>query len=99
MTGDIVCVLFGGKTPCCLRQADDRYILVGECYVHGLVNGEAIQFMDKGALNEKVLYPIWSTAETLVVVVTSSEDYGLFNFVLQAIRLGHSDEVILLGNE
>lgn len=40
--GDIVCVLFGGKTPFGLRPwADGQYLLVGEAYVHGLMKGEA----------------------------------------------------------
>jgi hypothetical protein len=46
--GDIVCVLFGGKTPFCLRPwTDGQYLLVGECYVHGLMKGEA-EFLDLG---------------------------------------------------
>ncbi|KAF2722920.1 hypothetical protein K431DRAFT_283428 [Polychaeton citri CBS 116435] len=40
--GDVICVLFGGKLPFCLRPCGSRYLLVGECYVHGLMNGEAM---------------------------------------------------------
>lgn len=50
---DIVCVLFGGKMPFCLRLWGDRHLLVGECYAHGLMNGEAIGPMDRQALKEK----------------------------------------------
>ena len=50
---DIVCVLFGGKMPFCLRPWRDQYLLVGECYVHGFMNGEAIEFMNQGELLEK----------------------------------------------
>ena len=41
--GDVVCVLFGGKMPFCLRPwgRPGQYLLVGECYVHGLMKGEA----------------------------------------------------------
>lgn len=40
--GDVVCVLFGGKMPFCLRPwGEGQYLLVGECYVHGLMKGEA----------------------------------------------------------
>lgn len=41
---DIVVVLFGGTVPFVLRpDADDqRYRLVGECYVHDIMNGEAV---------------------------------------------------------
>ncbi|KAI0114019.1 hypothetical protein GGR51DRAFT_505248 [Nemania sp. FL0031] len=52
--GDIVCVLFGGKLPFCLRPCGRRYLLVGECYVHGLMEGEAMQLVDRGELSEKV---------------------------------------------
>lgn len=51
--GDIVCVLFGGKLPFCLRPLRDRYLLVGECYVHGLMNGEAMEMMSRQELVEE----------------------------------------------
>ncbi|RDW69991.1 hypothetical protein BP5796_08388 [Coleophoma crateriformis] len=42
--GDIVCVLFGCSIPVVLREGnnDGTYALVGECYVHGFMEGEAI---------------------------------------------------------
>lgn len=40
--GDKVVVLFGGRTPFILRKArKGRYEFLGECYVHGIMNGEA----------------------------------------------------------
>jgi Heterokaryon incompatibility protein (HET) len=40
---DLICVLNGGDVPFVLRPIDrGTYQLVGECYVHGLMNGEAI---------------------------------------------------------
>jgi hypothetical protein len=38
--GDIVVVLFGCSVPVLLRKVEDRYALVGECYVQGLMDGE-----------------------------------------------------------
>ncbi|RSL58747.1 hypothetical protein CEP54_007648 [Fusarium duplospermum] len=38
--GDIVAVLFGADIPYILRPVEDHYILVGECYVHGIMDGE-----------------------------------------------------------
>nr|XP_036580247.1 het domain-containing protein [Colletotrichum truncatum]KAF6788079.1 het domain-containing protein [Colletotrichum truncatum] len=40
--GDIVCVLLGGKMPFCLRPWGNKYLLLGECYVHGIMNGQAV---------------------------------------------------------
>ncbi|KAL7781095.1 heterokaryon incompatibility domain-containing protein [Trichoderma afarasin] len=51
--GDVVCVLFGGKLPFCLRPIGERYLLVGECYAHGLMEGEALDMMDYGECSEK----------------------------------------------
>jgi hypothetical protein len=52
--GDVVCVLFGGKVPFCLRPMGRRYLLVGECYVHGLMKGEAMGMIARDELHEKM---------------------------------------------
>ncbi|KAK4065397.1 hypothetical protein Trihar35433_7517 [Trichoderma harzianum] len=54
--GDIICVLFGGKMPFCLRPCLDshRYLLVGECYIHGFMNGEAVEMLDEGRLCDEM---------------------------------------------
>jgi hypothetical protein len=46
MEGDIVCILFGCSVPVILRRVvqegpREMYRLVGECYVHGYMEGEA----------------------------------------------------------
>ncbi|KAM5343075.1 hypothetical protein ACJ41O_014041 [Fusarium nematophilum] len=42
--GDVVVVLYGGRTPFLLRRTQGgAWILVGECYVHGLMDGEALE--------------------------------------------------------
>lgn len=51
--GDILCVLFGGSVPYVLRAEGEFYRLVGECYVHDLMNGEAIASMEKGELEKR----------------------------------------------
>ncbi|PVH72982.1 HET-domain-containing protein [Cadophora sp. DSE1049] len=51
--GDVIVVLFGGTTPYVLRPIDQGYRFVGECYVHGLMNGEAVAMMERGELKEK----------------------------------------------
>ncbi|KAI1120583.1 heterokaryon incompatibility protein-domain-containing protein [Nemania abortiva] len=40
--GDFVVVLFGGKVPFIMRSYDGLYHLEGECYVHGIMDGEVI---------------------------------------------------------
>jgi hypothetical protein len=42
VVGDAVCVLFGARVPLILREVEDHYLLVGESFIHGLVDGEAV---------------------------------------------------------
>ncbi|KAJ3481831.1 hypothetical protein NLG97_g7721 [Lecanicillium saksenae] len=52
--GDAVVVLYGGVAPFVLRRrgpkSEDGWTLIGECYVHGMMNGEALTM--KGAVEE-----------------------------------------------
>lgn len=52
--GDIVCVLFGCSMPVILRKAENHYIFIGESYVHGIMDGEAIQQMNEGLFKQEV---------------------------------------------
>ncbi|KAI9772823.1 MAG: hypothetical protein M1840_008705 [Geoglossum simile] len=46
---DIICVLLGCSVPVVLRQVDkDSFEYVGECYVHGVMEGEAMQWLKTG---------------------------------------------------
>jgi hypothetical protein len=41
--GDIICVLYGGEVPYVLRpRKDGCYSVIGECYIHGIMHGEAL---------------------------------------------------------
>ncbi|KAI9678522.1 MAG: hypothetical protein M1822_007465 [Bathelium mastoideum] len=44
---DLVCVLKGLGTPAILRQKGADYELIGECYIHSLMHGEAIDMLDR----------------------------------------------------
>ena len=44
--GDTVSVLRGGQVPFILRKLDETYMLIGESYVHGIMNGEAMNDAD-----------------------------------------------------
>ncbi|EFQ36232.1 uncharacterized protein GLRG_11377 [Colletotrichum graminicola M1.001] len=41
--GDVIVVLSGGDVPSVLRPMQDSYILIGECYVEGIMYGELIK--------------------------------------------------------
>lgn len=42
-TDDNICILFGGRTPYILRPHGQSYCLIGECYIHGIMFGEALR--------------------------------------------------------
>ena len=46
--GDVVTAFLGGYTPFVLRRRDDHYLLVGECYFHGHMDGEAAEQYREG---------------------------------------------------
>ena len=48
--GDVVCVLFGGRVPFSLRKVEDHYNLVGETYVHGFMDGRAVDLANRSEL-------------------------------------------------
>jgi hypothetical protein len=52
--GDIVCVLFGATVPFILRPKYNYYQLVGEAYVHGIMEGEAMQQCEAGELEKRI---------------------------------------------
>ncbi|KAE9366588.1 HET-domain-containing protein [Stipitochalara longipes BDJ] len=40
--GDTICVLVGGQMPFVLKEQDGHYIMIGECYIHGIMDGEGV---------------------------------------------------------
>lgn len=52
--GDVVAVLTGGRVPIVLRPEKGFYTVVGDCYVQGIMDGEAMR--DAGELNYIVLH-------------------------------------------
>ena len=44
--GDLVCVLLGCCVPLVLRYTDGNYVLIGECFVMGLMDGEIFESPD-----------------------------------------------------
>ncbi|KAK5189759.1 hypothetical protein LTR47_007690 [Exophiala xenobiotica] len=43
IAGDSVCIILGCPTPFVLRQVDEYHRVVGPCYVHGLMDGQALE--------------------------------------------------------
>ena len=41
--GDLICVMKGAKIPFCLRPWGSKFLLVGECYVHGIMDGRMFE--------------------------------------------------------
>jgi hypothetical protein len=52
--GDIVFVAVGADVPYILRACEDGYELVGECYVQGIMDGEAME-MDWIAVSDVMI--------------------------------------------
>lgn len=53
--GDVICILFGSSVPFVLRPngTSGQWKLVGECYVHGIMNGEGIQMWEQRLVREQ----------------------------------------------
>jgi hypothetical protein len=53
--GDLCCVLFGAKVPFILRRfgEENHYKLIGESYIHGIMEGEAVAMIQKNLLSEE----------------------------------------------
>jgi hypothetical protein len=66
--GDLICVLFGGQTPFILRNSShthpkiqyifggegNAYLFIGECYVQGIMDGEAYEEFKRGDSDAKL---------------------------------------------
>lgn len=56
--GDIVCVLFGCSTPVLLRMVGEYYNFLEEAYLHGIMNGEVIDGLERRECTGESFY-IW----------------------------------------
>jgi hypothetical protein len=46
--GDLVCVVLGCDVPLILRPIGDYHELIGDCYVDGIMEGQAMADLDAG---------------------------------------------------
>jgi hypothetical protein len=44
--GDTMCILLGSGRPIILRPSGERYLIVGDCYVHVIMEGEAMAWLE-----------------------------------------------------
>ncbi|KAK5100735.1 hypothetical protein LTR24_000881 [Lithohypha guttulata] len=51
--GDVVCVLAGSRMPMVLRPAATGFRVVGPCYVHGIMQGEAAAMIAEGRIDQE----------------------------------------------
>lgn len=53
--GDRICILYGRRTPYIQRPHPNKstYRLIGDAYVHGIMDGEAFELRDKYSLPDK----------------------------------------------
>ncbi|KAK2596144.1 hypothetical protein QQS21_006421 [Conoideocrella luteorostrata] len=59
--GDLLCILFGCSVPVLLRRLDQspKYGLVGECYIHGIMDGEIMTILgERGVQDATALFEI-----------------------------------------
>ncbi|KAE9367241.1 HET-domain-containing protein, partial [Stipitochalara longipes BDJ] len=52
--GDHVCIILGCDVPFIVREDDGKYVLVGECYIHGIMDGEAMD-LEKYKIQDIIL--------------------------------------------
>jgi hypothetical protein len=52
--GDKVCIGFGYPAPLVLRKNEGQGILIGECYTHGIMDGEAVGLINGGELYSEI---------------------------------------------
>ncbi|EPE28385.1 hypothetical protein GLAREA_09505 [Glarea lozoyensis ATCC 20868] len=52
--GDLICLLPGTSVPIILRKIQDHYVLVGECYCHGMMKGEIFNTLGEDNVEEQV---------------------------------------------
>jgi hypothetical protein len=63
--GDMICVFMGGKTPFLVRPVGGNYQLLGACYVHRIMYGEAMEEFEKKGGKWRI--SSWSKLATAVV--------------------------------
>ena len=51
--GDLICVLFRGRVLYVFSPVEHGLLFIGECYIHGLMDGEAMSLLESGDYSEQ----------------------------------------------
>jgi hypothetical protein len=54
--GDEICVLLGCNQPLVIRRVGDHHLVVGQCYVYGMMFGEMMDEMEAGKLKVETFH-------------------------------------------
>lgn len=49
--GDKICILLGCDIPLIIRQVNDHYAVVGDCFDYGIMTGEVMKDIEESKLN------------------------------------------------
>lgn len=52
--GDEIAIIFGSKSPFIVRRIPEHnyFLLIGDCYVHGIMEGEAMKDLDESRVED-----------------------------------------------
>ncbi|KAH6884265.1 heterokaryon incompatibility protein-domain-containing protein [Thelonectria olida] len=53
--GDLVCIVFGCSTPLVIRPKNECFEVLGEAYVEGVMDGEAVDMLEAGGFERRTL--------------------------------------------
>lgn len=54
--GDKICVVLGCDKPLVIRAIGEKYLVVGKCYIYGLMNGEILAEVEEGKMVVETLH-------------------------------------------
>jgi hypothetical protein len=57
--GDKICILFGSQVPFILRKEESHWIIIGECYIHGIMDGDAVDTAAEESGYDTMTFEIW----------------------------------------
>lgn len=46
LSGDRICIILGEKVPFILRPVGNSWELIGDAYIHGIMQGEGLEQLD-----------------------------------------------------